>query len=266
MSTKVKIETPDGNVYTWYAENELERLIKQLIQTNAPQPDLTSYLTKSDASNTYLNKTDASNTYLGKTAKAASATSADSATKATQDASGNTITSTYLKKTDAADSAKKLSTARTIRTDLTSTDYVSFDGSENVMPGVKGILPLVNGGTGQKWNFNAYNLNLSNINLDTLVAPLGITSLSYSTNSPIPSHTGDLIDILITFCADGGTGYNANNEISPYSLPNGRCLQILCSMNESAFAFYIRHVYVNGLTGSVSSIGAWHKIESPAVS
>lgn len=48
---------------------------------------------------TYLTKTDASNTYLGKSAKAASATSADSATKATQDGSGNTITSTYVKKT-----------------------------------------------------------------------------------------------------------------------------------------------------------------------
>ena len=45
----------------------------------------------------YLKKTDASNTYLTKTGKAASATSADSATKATQDGSGNTITSTYLK-------------------------------------------------------------------------------------------------------------------------------------------------------------------------
>ena len=56
-----------------------------------------TYLKKTDASSTYLTKTDASNTYLTKTGKAASATSADSATKATQDDSGNTITSTYLK-------------------------------------------------------------------------------------------------------------------------------------------------------------------------
>lgn len=49
---------------------------------------------------TYLTKTDASNTYLGKSAKASSATSADSATKATQDASGNVITSTYATKTE----------------------------------------------------------------------------------------------------------------------------------------------------------------------
>ena len=54
---------------------------------------------------TYLTKTDASNSYLGKTAKASSATTADSATKATQDASGNVITSTYATKTELAGKA-----------------------------------------------------------------------------------------------------------------------------------------------------------------
>lgn len=49
---------------------------------------------------TFLTKTEASNTYLGKTAKAASASTADSATKATQDASGNVITSTYATKSE----------------------------------------------------------------------------------------------------------------------------------------------------------------------
>ena len=47
---------------------------------------------------TYLSKTDAASTYLGKTAKAASATTADSSTKATQDANGNVIASTYATK------------------------------------------------------------------------------------------------------------------------------------------------------------------------
>lgn len=49
---------------------------------------------------TFLTKTEASNTYLGKTAKAASATTADSATKATQDGSGNVITTTYATKAE----------------------------------------------------------------------------------------------------------------------------------------------------------------------
>lgn len=46
---------------------------------------------------TKLSKADADGYYLGKTAKAASATTADSATKATQDAKGNVIDQTYAK-------------------------------------------------------------------------------------------------------------------------------------------------------------------------
>lgn len=47
----------------------------------------------------YITKATADASYLGKTAKAASATTADSATKATQDGNGNTIASTYATKT-----------------------------------------------------------------------------------------------------------------------------------------------------------------------
>lgn len=47
-----------------------------------------------------------------------------------------------------ATSAVKLSTARTIRTNLGSTGTASFDGSSNVTPGVTGTLPVANGGTG----------------------------------------------------------------------------------------------------------------------
>lgn len=52
------------------------------------------------AASTYLTKTDAATTYLGISAKAADATKADSATKATQDASGNVITTTYATKAE----------------------------------------------------------------------------------------------------------------------------------------------------------------------
>lgn len=51
---------------------------------------------KSDA----LTKTIADGYYLGKTAKASSATTADSATKATQDSDGNAINTTYAKKSE----------------------------------------------------------------------------------------------------------------------------------------------------------------------
>lgn len=47
-----------------------------------------------------------------------------------------------------ANSAVKLETSRTIRTNLGSTSTASFDGTQNVTPGVTGTLPIANGGTG----------------------------------------------------------------------------------------------------------------------
>jgi len=48
-----------------------------------------------------------------------------------------------------ADTATKLETARTIRTNLGSTTAVGFDGSANITPGIQGTLGVANGGTGQ---------------------------------------------------------------------------------------------------------------------
>lgn len=45
-------------------------------------------------------------------------------------------------------SATKLATIRTILTDLASNTAADFDGTKNVTPGVKGVLGLANGGTG----------------------------------------------------------------------------------------------------------------------
>lgn len=47
-----------------------------------------------------------------------------------------------------AGSATVLATARTIQTNLASTSAASFNGSANTTPGVTGILPITNGGTG----------------------------------------------------------------------------------------------------------------------
>jgi hypothetical protein len=47
-----------------------------------------------------------------------------------------------------ASSAAQLTTARTIRTNLASTSTASFNGTANITPGVTGILPVANGGTG----------------------------------------------------------------------------------------------------------------------
>ena len=47
-----------------------------------------------------------------------------------------------------ATTATKLATARAIRTNLANTSTASFDGSSDISPGVTGILPIANGGTG----------------------------------------------------------------------------------------------------------------------
>ena len=54
-----------------------------------------------------------------------------------------------LDKNANAVSATKLANARTIQTNLSSTNSASFDGTGNVTPGVSGTLPVANGGTGQ---------------------------------------------------------------------------------------------------------------------
>lgn len=64
-----------------------------------------------------------------------------------------------------AASAKKLSTARTIVTNLASTNAASFDGTINVTPGVSGVLGIANGGTGQT-------------TLDGLKTALGVASIT----------------------------------------------------------------------------------------
>lgn len=103
--------------------------------------DISGKLDATTAASTYLTKTDASNTYLGKTAKAASATKADSATtaasctgnsatatKATQDADGNVITSTYATKTELGgkqDASLKF-TDKAASTWVSDTTYAEF--------------------------------------------------------------------------------------------------------------------------------------------
>lgn len=53
-------------------------------------------------------------------------------------------------------SAIKLKNARTIQTNLSSTSTASFDGTANITPGVTGILPINNGGTGASDALSGY--------------------------------------------------------------------------------------------------------------
>lgn len=62
-----------------------------------------------------------------------------------------------------ATSATKLQTARTFQTNLASTSTASFDGTVNVTPGVKGILSISNGGTGQNSANSAANVFINSL-------------------------------------------------------------------------------------------------------
>ena len=83
--------------------------VSQMIQSEAPAPDLSGYLTKNDASTTYLNKTDASDTYLGKKSKAQSAKVADSANSVLgSNVNGAVSQATHASSASSADSAKSV--------------------------------------------------------------------------------------------------------------------------------------------------------------
>lgn len=77
---------------------------------------------------------------------------------------GTAITSGKRLEGNIAYEADKLSTSRTIRTDLSSTSTASFDGSANITPGVTGTLPIANGGTGKTTTFSARNSLLGDMN------------------------------------------------------------------------------------------------------
>lgn len=89
---------------------------------------------------------------------------------------------------DRADVAIKLMTARTIRVNLASSSAVPFDGTANITPGITGILPKANGGTGntvgtvdQLSSARLFTVNLAKsdgVNFDgTANAEIGVTGV-----------------------------------------------------------------------------------------
>ena len=102
--------------------------------------------------------------------------------------------------TGLAASAAKLANARTVRTNLASTSTASFDGSANIAPGVTGILPVANGGTGNKTGLAASASKLAAaVTITTDLASAESASFDGSTNVT-PGVSG------ILPIANGGTG------------------------------------------------------------
>ena len=134
-----------------------------------------TYLKTATASSTYLTKSDAQATYLGKDAKAQSATFADSATtatsansalKATQDADGNVISGTYLKKTEKASSATTADSATKASQDGSGNNIEATYAKKSEIPEVDtSDLVLKDGNRGQLAGYETPNVTASAVTI-----------------------------------------------------------------------------------------------------
>lgn len=181
--------------------------VEYLNSTTAAYYTLTSYgvkaYTASSADVTKINYIDGRKVVL--------ADNAGSSTRPVYFSNGIPVqcgTSLGVSVTGNAATATKLQTARNIQTNLASTTAASFNGTANITPGVTGILPVANGGTGQS--------NLSNVTVGKATADANGNNISdtYATKS------GDLAySSLILMPQSDGQG---NINISAWSILNGK--------------------------------------------
>ena len=75
-------------------------------------------------------------------------TSAKDAQNVTSLINGNKLTDIFESDGITVKSTTKLKTPRTVQVDLGSINSVSFNGTKNIQPGVRGVLQVKNGGTG----------------------------------------------------------------------------------------------------------------------
>lgn len=138
-------------------------------------PKLTSSLDQ-----TFLTEEEAQTKFLTNTASAFTAPAALVANTATiASMAGSATQAGHSQTADSANQAGKLTNARTIKTDLGSVDAKGFDGTNDVLPGVTGTLPVAHGGTGQTTlALTRYALGLGNTTgtLEVAYGGTGITS------------------------------------------------------------------------------------------
>ncbi len=134
-----------------------------------------------------------------------------------------------------AGSATKLATARTIQTNLASTSTASFNGTANITPGVTGVLPVANGGTGsasEKYvklagDTMTGTLTMQNINVKAATKPsaeyqkdifvftgsdgnrYGFVRLNHKTNG---SHTLTITNVNSNNTPTGGIAFNTDTS------------------------------------------------------
>lgn len=136
-----------------------------------------------------------------------------------------TAIGTKLDATANAVSATKLQTARTVQTNLASTSSASFDGTANIAPGVTGVLPTTNGGTG---NVNGTVAALTTARtFQTNLASTSAASFDGSANVT-PGVTGTLP------IANGGTGNTTGLAATATALATARTFQTNLASTASA--------------------------------
>ena len=135
-------------------------------------------------------------------------------TSTTQAATANAVKLAYDKAVEASEStgrsetADKLTTARTIQTNLASTAAGSFDGSKNITIGVSGTLPTANGGTGRADGKAPSLVTARTIGIGGVVTGTA-TAFDGSKNITIDTTTLNLEDAGVTGelpTSHGGTG------------------------------------------------------------
>ena len=109
--------------------------------------------------------------------------------------------------TGLAASATKLAAARTVQTNLASATAASFDGSANIAPGVTGVLPVANGGTGNNTGNAASATKLATAR--TVQTNLGSTAAaSFNGTANIAPGVSGVLPV-----ASGGTGATSVADI-----------------------------------------------------
>lgn len=125
-----------------------------------------------------------------------------------------------LGKNETAAASQKLATPRAIQTDLGSGSAVSFDGSGNITPGVKGVLGIPNGGHGGKTpeearkNLEITPKNIGAVALDDYRGPRSFEGNLVQAQSFDEQGIRVVSDIVL---AQAGSGDPSTDNVRPIS-------------------------------------------------
>lgn len=192
--TETKWGTITGNIAD---QADLQSALS--LKANAADiPDVTDVLTK----------TEASSMYLGISAKAASASQADSATKATQDASGNTITATYATKSE-------LAQKQPLGSYVNKTDYDAFVGQYAIDKDTFALADDVTEQLATKANTATVNMQLAaKANLQHTHAIADVVDLQTTLDAKLDKSTYNADKATFALKADISTVYKYKGTVA----------------------------------------------------